>query len=337
MIVKYLPLQPHCFAFGGFEIQMLSTLNAACNAGVNASKLDVWNKHEKFDILHVWGLDMAQYNTVYWAKKSGMKIVVTGLLPYIESPYEKFRNAIFSVLRNEFYMHKISALSDAVVLVNDIQQDIAVRYFNTDRKKAYHVPNVVGKDFFRQSVSNFSSKHGIRDFVLTVGNVCKRKNQLNLAAACIKTNTPLVIIGPVLPGESHLGKELKSLISSVKNIVWIEGVEPNSQDLIDAFKECKLFALPSYVEQQPISALEAAACGKPLLLAARAYARQKYYQNCFEVNPDSVDSVASGITAITANIGQYISPKHYVEECTEVNVGNAYKHIYEAVFSKASA
>lgn len=328
MNVRFLPLQPHCFAFGGFEIQMLSTLDAVRSVGTPAEKLDVWSKDKNFDILHVWGLDQSQYNTIYWAKRSGVKVVVTALLPYIDSIYKKMRNRVFSYLGNEKYMRKIAGMVDALVLVNDIQRQTAIDYFNAAPDRTFTIPNIVRPEFYLPGNGGFTRKYNIRDFVLIAGNVSKRKNQLKVVQACAEGNIPLVIIGHVMAGEEKLGDEIDRLIGSADNILWIKGVEPDSPDLINAFKDCSLLALPSYVEQQPISALEAAACQKPLLLADRSYARQKYYNNCFKVDPDSTDAIIEAIKNIRSAPERYIPDQDAISECRAESVGNHYKRVY---------
>src|SRR3569623_2271318 len=62
MRVKFFPWQPHCFAFGGFDMQMLDTLDSIKNVGVDASKLDIWSRDNNFDIIHLWGVGMLNYH-----------------------------------------------------------------------------------------------------------------------------------------------------------------------------------------------------------------------------------------------------------------------------------
>src|SRR5207245_1311368 len=81
--VRVLPLQPHCFAFGGFEVQMLNATDAARACGVDVQPMDIWSRDRDFDVLHVWGLDVAHTPAVYWARQSGKHVVMTALLPYL--------------------------------------------------------------------------------------------------------------------------------------------------------------------------------------------------------------------------------------------------------------
>ena len=82
MKISHYPNQPHCFAFGGFDMQMLNVINSVNSIGVNAVKMDVWSRERDFDILHVWNVTPYNYHVINWAKKSNIKVVATVLFPY---------------------------------------------------------------------------------------------------------------------------------------------------------------------------------------------------------------------------------------------------------------
>lgn len=341
MRVKYVPYQPHCFAFGGFDIQMLNTLNAVTKSGLNAEKIDIWSRDNDFDILHCWGLGLPHHENIQWAKNAEKKVVVTALLPYNEFLSEKIKHFISSYIRRAYFLIEMAKKIDAIVVLNDVQADVCQRYFKIPAKKIFIIPNVVHENYF--NVANpdnnintlFSLKYGISNYVLTTGNVCRRKNQLNLIKACIKCKINLVIIGKPLDGEQDYIKQVEALIQTNANILWIKGLPENSGDLISAYKDAILVALPSFIETQPICLLEAVAIGKPLLIANRAYAKQLYYSNSCLINPFSVDDIANGIKKIISNPTNYLTPKKLIEECTESSVGEKYISLYKKIIKKS--
>ncbi|PRY12312.1 glycosyltransferase involved in cell wall biosynthesis [Pontibacter ummariensis] len=341
MKVKFLPYQPHCFAFGGFEIQTLSTLLAVQKAGVNASTLDVWDKSSDFDILNCWGLEVGNYENVFWAKRAGKQVVISALFPYYETLKEKVKYHVSAAIYKVKLMHEMAAMADHIVVVNDIQAEICQKYFRVAPTKISVIPNVVKKSFFSENdratlAQSFSEKYVISDFILTTGNICRRKNQISLAQACINTKTKLVIIGKILDGESDYGQQLENLIRPHQNIVWLHGLEPGSMDLVGAYSACSAFALPSFEEQQPISLLEAAAQQKPLLIAKRAYAYQKYYKNALLVEPKSIRSIETGINTVKKAPLKYVTPCSIIEECTEESVGKAYLELYHTLTERVN-
>ncbi len=327
MKIKFLPYQPHSFAFGGFEIQMLSTFNAIKQLGINVSKLDVWDRDDNFDILHCWGLDMANYENVYWAKRAKKKVVVTALLNYYESNIQKFKFHLSSFIYKQRLIKEMLPNIDTVVVVNEKQAEVCYRYLKIPAHKVCIIPNVVDEKFF-----NYKPREDLKNgYILAVGNICNRKNQVNLAISCADDKIPLFLIGKVLNGEEKYADELNSIIKQSDNITWVKGLKENSDELIEYFANCTALALPSFAEQQPIALLEGAVLRKPLIIADKAYARQKYYHNSQLVNPDSISSIKTGLKNVLVNPEKYIPDIEPLLECRGINVANAYANVYNNI------
>lgn len=326
MRVKYLPHQPHCFAFGGFDLQMLNTLKAVQDAGVDASKLDIWSRDSEFDILHVWGIGSHNFTTIDFAKKAGKSVVATILVPY----YDTIRTKLGYYYRFLQVMESIRILKkiDKIVILNDLQLKVVHQRYKVPISKIEVIPNIVEDAYFKIPDFDFKKKYGIEKFVLCTGNVCSRKNQYNLALACINLNLDLVLIGNVLDGETLYGKQLADLAKRYKNITWISQQESGSDELVSAYFNCMIYALPSKSETQPISALEAVAMGKPLLLLDRSYANQPYYKNAILCKSGDVKSIEKGLVMA---INKKASSEYNVEilNCKKEKVGNLYKDLYE--------
>ena len=205
MKVKYLPFQPHCFAFGGFDMQMLNTLNAVRKAGIDASPLDVWSRDDDFEILHFWGISESNYNTINWAKKKDKKLIATVLLSYFDTLRLKIgywyhiKSARFTDLR------KSLSLLDVVVVLNEVQADVLNFFYKVPSSKIICIPNVVNAGFFEYKDDNFflQKYNLLNNYVLCTGNISHRKNQYNLALACNNLNIKLVLIGNTLDGEKE--------------------------------------------------------------------------------------------------------------------------------------
>lgn len=331
MKVKYLPWQPHCFAFGGLEIQMLSTLNAVQNVGVDAAKMDVWSRDNDFDILHVWGLDHIHEIAVYFASKAGKKIVITSLFQNFDPLVKRLRHFVSSYTGIAKCMTGIAAMADSIVVVNDIEADIAHKYFKIPYSKITYIPNIVDSKYFDKPTGTIKSFRGMHGYVLATGSICVRKNQLNLAKACKKLNLKLILVGNTLLGEEVYGAEVTAVIDEMSGSMIIEGLPPHSEELISAYRNCAVFALPSQFEQGPISAYEALATGCKLLIANKKYSYQEFYQNVKRVDPNSIDSIAAGLKDIINNPEKYEQPLHVMDACKSENVGMQYKALYETL------
>lgn len=332
MKVKYFPYQPNCFGFGGFDMQMLNALDSVIKTGVDASKLDVWSRDKDFDIIHLWGIGPHNYHIIDWAKKSEKAILATVLISYFDTirlklSYIRHYN---SAWQKQFilYFNRI----DKVVVVNALQASVLSKYYKVHPSKIAIIPNIIEDKYFETPTFNFSEKYNIDDYVLCTGNICSRKNQLNLARACINLDKKLVFVGGVLDGEEKYAKELEVLISKHSNIRWIKELPKGSEELAAAYYNCSLFALPSKNETQPISALEAGAMNKPLVLCERDYARQDYYKGAILTKSTSVKDIEMALMTVLSNKTTF-KKNQKLFDCTAEAVGKAYKKVYSELFT----
>jgi glycosyltransferase involved in cell wall biosynthesis len=328
-VVRVVPYQPHCFAFGGFEMQMINALAAVRAEGLDAAEMNFWSQKDDFDILHVWGWGLAHGPAVYWAKKYGKRVVMSALLAYPTLRY-KTSHLISSKYGIGRERQELLSLVDCFSVVNDKQAETATRILGIPDDKVVVIPNIVEAKYFDPPPSLLPLVE-MSNYILCTGNVCPRKNQLVLALACILAKAPLLIIGDVLAGDEIYGESLSALIRDNPSIQWLKKMEPGSDALLAAYHYCSAFALPSLNETQPISLLEASAIQKPLLVANRDYAKQKYYSNALCVNPESVQDIRRGIEQVLVNGVKYVTPRQIIEECRFNKVGLAYRHLFERV------
>jgi glycosyltransferase involved in cell wall biosynthesis len=331
--VRFLPAQPHCLSFGGFEIQMIQTLQAVKPYGIDAKPLNPWSKSKNFDIAHIWGFDISQFRNIFFLKKAKKGVVVTALLDYSWSLKKKLKFLISSYMSITRYYLRMAKLIDAFVVLNDIQRDIAIHYYKIEADKVFVIPNIVHRNFYLSAIQDNDITY-TNSYVITVGNICPRKNQLNLARACIKAGVNLIIIGNVLDGEEAYGHKLSEVVRNNSSVKWVKALPPASTELIEYIKRASVFALPSLNETQPISALEAAVLRKPLLLSDLPFAKQKFFKNACLVDPYNVDNIARAVVKIISNPKLYIPDYSVLQECTESSVGKAYAKVYEIVYEK---
>jgi len=332
MKVKYFPYQAHCFASGGFENLMNSTFEAIRSRGISVSKIDLWDTEADFDIAHFWGLGSPNYNNIIWAKKSDKKVIVTCILPAYSTTKQKFRYFVSNFLGKQKAIKNIFRSIDIVVVTNQRSRLVAIRYYKVPSEKIFIIPNTLLSSYYQKYGKLSFRTIKLKKYVLTIGNVCKRKNQIRLALACLKVNVGLLIVGPILSGEEEYGAELNDIVNKSDQMIWLDSMKRDSLELISAYKNSLLYALPSFEEEQPTSAQEAGLLGKPLLLGDLSYARQKYFKNSYLVNPSSVCSIANGIAAILKNPSNFIPPFEVYSECKEENVASEYISLYSTLF-----
>jgi glycosyltransferase involved in cell wall biosynthesis len=332
-VVRVVPLQPHCFAFGGFELQMIAAMESARAAGADVAPLGFWRREADFDVLHLWGLDLQHSNTVKWARAGDKKIVLTALMNH--PGWESWLRHLASLAVGPARLRRpMLAMIDCITVVNQAQARYLVGTVGFPAEKVSVVPNLVDDIFFKTGPQ--AGGFGIENYVLCTGNVCPRKNQLALVSACRKLGVPLLLVGNVLTGEEDYGRAVAEAIAVDDGLRWIQGLAPGSVELAGAYRGAAVFALPSHQEQQPISALEAAASGKALVLGNRPYARQEFYAGAVLADPRSADAIAAAIQKALDQPAAHCPPRSVIEQCRKEKVGAIYMAIYQRLCQGAA-
>ena len=150
-----------------------------------------------------------------------------------------------------------------------------------------HTPHGVSADaYVGADPEPFRAHAGIDgDFVLCVGAVDLRKNQLVLAHALRDLDMPLVLLGPALEPETMQ----RLSIAGGPNVIHIERVP---RELVaSAYAGAAVHVMPSYAEGAALVNLEAAVCGTPLVVSNRS-SEFEYFGDlvryCDPTQPDSI-------------------------------------------------
>lgn len=118
------------------------------------------------------------------------------------------------------------------------------------------------------------------------------KNVPRLIEAAKKYNFRLKLAGHVF-GEKEYN-ELIQLIDKNKNIEYLG--EVSDEQLLELYKQAKVFALPSLREGVGMVALEAAAYGCEIVLTNIGAPKEYYNNKAILINPKDVDDIGKGIT-----------------------------------------
>ena len=321
MRVAHLPFQPHVFAFGGFEIQALMAIEASRAVGVDAFALNPWDRDASLEVLHCWGLEVVHAEAVEWAKKSGRRVVISALCSYPTSwwPLKVAGN----LLRGHHQIRaRLVQQADCITVVNEGQAQYLQTVYRCPKKKLKVVPNVVPSVFQRREEVN--SGHG----VVCVGNICRRKNQLNLAKAADIAGVNLTLVGSVVPGEEEYADQVQTVLSKRSGNRWLRDVRANSSEMITAYREAACFALVSRMEQQPISALEAGTVGLPLLLSDHYFAKYQPFTRACLVPCDNPGKIAAGLTRVLERPEHHCVPAEAIARFSARAIGLGYANCY---------
>lgn len=145
------------------------------------------------------------------------------------------------------------SLADCIIVTEEAQADIARRYH---RKKNIHViPNGVDTSRFRPA-----HDPGDNGRLLFIGRLTRQKNLFSLIkAVSLCRSIPLDVIGG-----GELEKNLKAFAASLHAPVHFLGSMPNDA-LAQTIPRYRALVLPSFYEGDPKAAIEAMACGIPVI------------------------------------------------------------------------
>jgi glycosyltransferase involved in cell wall biosynthesis len=146
------------------------------------------------------------------------------------------------------------------------------------------VPNAVDSIYAGGDAIAFYKKYGIKDFVLCVGAVEVRKNQIGLIRAMGNLDNPLVLVGTQERRYVNRCREEAS-----KNTYFLG--ELRGDDLRNAYAAAKVHALVSFYETPGLSSLEAAVANDVVVVSDRGCTREYFQDQVFYCDPTSIKSI----------------------------------------------
>jgi glycosyltransferase involved in cell wall biosynthesis len=146
-------------------------------------------------------------------------------------------------------------------------------------------------DFSGASATDFTERYGLADFILCVGNVEPRKNQLMLVEAARELEREIVLIGPNDPADSdYLALCRLRGGDRFSYIDWLP------RELIaSAYKAAAVHVLPSFAEGSALSTMEAAAAGCAIVTSNRGSELEYYGDLAYTCDPLSPASIRIAI------------------------------------------
>lgn len=271
---------------GGGEVQLLAYKRYLEAAGLEITLFNPWQpEFLRHDLVHFFSCVGGSSHFCEFVKKLGLPLVVSSSLWITEAT------------RHEYPMDEIRfqlGLADRIVTNSSMESQTlaSVTALPIDRFRVVY--NGVDPEFYEPADPTlFRQEFSIHEpFVLNVGNIEPRKNQLRLVEAMKAfPERPLVLIGHTRD-PAYLQQILRHGGPQVR---FLGPLPHDSAILRSAFAACSLFALPSALETPGLAALEACAQRAALLLTEVGSCREYFEDRAVYVDPFSVKSIQSGI------------------------------------------
>jgi len=288
---------------GGGEILLLKSKEALEREGVMIKLFDPWHDRlTDFDILHTFGSVKESLPMMKMAQRQGIKNVLSTICWYnwksawgtYRSPKKRLGNLVRQFAKSYLswlpsQRKEMMEIAD-VLLPNSVSEaEQLERYFGMRRAKIRIIPNAVDPIFMTGTPDLFINQYGISNFILCVGRIEPRKNQLAAVKALKNIRQPVVFIGDVVPGYEDYEKKCRKEAS--RNMTFLGGMEHGSEMLKSAYAACDTFLLPSWLETPGLAALEAALAGAKVVIT-REGATQEYFKGFVTyVEPDNLDLI----------------------------------------------
>lgn len=252
-------------------------------------------KLEKGDILHVFMLGLDTYNLIQYAKKRGVKVVVSTIIPLIgELKLKIYKAASKLPLVTTYKLNRMSLLAaDALITESQQESDFIVKYYNINSNKCYVIPN--GIDIESDRGDCIYEMLGFRQkYVLQVGRFDENKNQLNVIKALKNSNYHLVLVGG--PGDQAYYDRCLKEAEGCSNIHFIGWLKSESPELISAYAHADTVILPSRYETFGLVAIEGASCGAKLILSQKLPIKDyDVFKTCLQIDPDNIEDIRNKV------------------------------------------
>jgi glycosyltransferase involved in cell wall biosynthesis len=276
---------------GGGEVQLLAYEKHLPAHGVDVTLFDMWKpEFLKHDVVHFFSCISGSYHFCHFVKHHGLPLVISSSLWITEAT------------RHLYPIDEIRAqlsLADRVVTNSDLESDTLASVLALPREKFATVYNGIDEYFLNDVPPSLFRGHFDLPgrFVLNVGNIEPRKNQLTLVRA-MKGHPDVKL---VLIGQQRDPAYAEQVLREGGDQVRYLGALPHNELLLSGYAACDLFCLPSTLETPGLAALEASAQGAPLLVTSEGSCSEYFGDRATYVSPDSADAVRDAIGAMLQN------------------------------------
>ena len=309
---------------GGGEIQLLATARALRDLGVTARLWRPWEESlSEARCLHLFGSLPEHLPLVEAAKRAKVPVLLSPITwfdwrSYWREPKSLLRRckavAGFAARaawpKLPSWRRRLYHAVDMLLPNSNAEAAQLTRYFQVPSQKIHIVPNAADSRFaggtpnaFLRLLERQVSETTPTDvrikltdsrFVLSVGRIEPRKNQLGLIRALRGSGTPVVLLGDAVPGHERYWKACRRAADA--SVVFLPRMDHNDPLLRSAYAACGCLALTGWYETPGLVALEAAMTGTPLVLPRSGSAEEYFGREAAYVAPNDLAGIRHAVS-----------------------------------------
>ena len=242
----------------GMRIKSLSTVNSKhLEAFLHSGHAALDSLRGSFDVVHYHALGPGLFSPV---SRYASRSVVVQTIHGRDDQRDKWGGLAQRALRVGTWLS--SRVPDRTIVVS---KELAADYLNSWGRQSVYIPNGTPIPVFRPA-DEITRRWGLRggDYVLALGRLVPEKDAASLIRAFrnVATDAKLVIVG----GSSHSDEyvELLHSLAAGDPRVILTGYQYGDV-LEELLSNARIFAQPSLLEGLPLTLLEAASYGVPIL------------------------------------------------------------------------
>lgn len=270
---------PFFLAHGGLQIQIEQTKRALEGHGCDVQWLRWWDSGHKADLIHYFGRPHPTY--IRQCRAKGIKVVMSELLtglgsrPALTRLMQKWITQLVRLSAPADFTVRMGwesyRLADRVIALTAWEKHLMEMQFSAPAEKIVVIPNGVEGVFLEKRAQEPREPH-----LITTMTITERKRSAELVEAACLARIKIRILGaPYHPDEPYHQKFLSSVKRAGPLVDYVGGVT-DRRKIAEEYRKAAGFVLLSSMESQSLSALEAAACGCPLLLSDLPWARASF-------------------------------------------------------------
>jgi glycosyltransferase involved in cell wall biosynthesis len=318
---------------GGGEIQLLKTIEHVQKQGFEIERFDPWKPNFKgVDVVHYFSVQGGSHNFCSYVRNNkNLPLVISPIL------WPGGDTSGYPMEEIKYLLH----ISQVLLPNSNLEAKLLSEVFSVPLERFLPVTNGVADLFTsdsQPSLELFRTHFNINEpFILCVGNIEPRKNQLNLVkvfnelqkVGTLPSQMKLILIGNVRDKNYY-----NQIIENSNLQVQFLGTLDHQSDLLrSAYKACSLFILPSTLETPGLAALEAAVLGAKLAVTEVGSTREYFKDYAVYLNPHDNESIVQAILdglklPINENLRQHIK-QNFTWEKTAQQSCLAYKKAIE--------